>query len=141
MKLTLLEPEVKDYNPKENKMKEITAIIRPNKITKTKKVLETLGFPAMTAQRVLGRGKQEAIIGEVTMDIDKSKLLKKEGTMRYIPKRMITLLVPDQDVSLVVEALMRVNQTGQRGDGRVFVSPIEEAVRVRTGENGDKAII
>ncbi|MGV8143059.1 MAG: P-II family nitrogen regulator [Methanothermobacter sp.] len=122
-------------------MKEITAIIRPNKITKTKKVLETLGFPAMTAQRVLGRGKQEAIIGEVTMDIDKSKLLKKEGTMRYIPKRMITLLVPDQDVSLVVEALMRVNQTGQRGDGRVFVSPIEEAVRVRTGENGDKAII
>ena len=121
-------------------MKEITAIIRPNKITKTKKVLETLGFPAMTAQRVLGRGKQEAIIGEVTMDIDKSRLLKKEGTMRYIPKRMLTLLVPDQEVSLVVEAIMRVNQTGQKGDGRVFVSPIEEAIRVRTGENGDKAI-
>ncbi|MBI4814035.1 MAG: P-II family nitrogen regulator [Methanobacterium sp.] len=121
-------------------MKEITAIIRPNKINKTKKVLDTLGFPAMTAQRVLGRGKQKAIIGEVTMDIDKTKLHEKEGTMRYIPKRMLTLLVPDQDVSLVVEAIMRVNQTGQKGDGRIFVSPIEEAIRVRTGENGDKAI-
>lgn len=121
-------------------MKEIIAIIRPNKINKTKKVLETLGFPAMTAQRVLGRGKQEAIIREVTMDIDKTELLKTEGTMRYIPKRMLTLLVPDQDVSLVVESIMKVNQTGHRGDGRVFVSPIDQAIRVRTGENGDKAL-
>ncbi|BDZ67479.1 P-II family nitrogen regulator [Methanobacterium ferruginis] len=122
-------------------MKEITAIIRPNKINKTKKVLDTLGFPAMTAQRVLGRGKQKAIIGEVTMDIDTTKLHEKEGTMRYIPKRMLTLLVPDQDVQLVVEAIMRVNQTGQKGDGRIFVSPLEETIRVRTGEKGDKAII
>jgi nitrogen regulatory protein PII 2 len=121
-------------------MKEITAIIRPNKISATKEVLDVLGFPSMTALRVLGRGKQKAIIGEVTMDIDKTKLREKEGTMRYIPKRMITLLVPDQDVSLVVEAIMRVNQTGQKGDGRIFVSPIDEAIRVRTGENGDKAI-
>ena len=121
-------------------MKEITAIIRPNKINTTKKVLDTLGFPAMTAQRALGRGKQKAIIGEVTMDIDRTKLHEREGTMRYIPKRMLTILVPDQDVSLVVEAIMRVNQTGQKGDGRIFVSPIEEAIRVRTGEKGDKAI-
>jgi len=121
-------------------MKEITAIIRPNKINKTKKVLETLGFPAMTAQRVLGRGKQEAIIREVTMDIDKTKLLQTEGAMRYIPKRMLTLLVSDQDVSLVVESIMKVNQTGHKGDGRIFVSPLEEAIRVRTGEDGDKAI-
>jgi len=121
-------------------MKEITAIIRPNKINITKKVLDTLGFPAMTAQRVMGRGKQKAIIGEITMDIDRTKLHEKEGTMRYIPKRMLTILVPDQDVSLVVEAIMRINQTGQKGDGRIFVSPIEEAIRVRTGEKGDKAI-
>ena len=60
--------------------------------------------------------------------------------MPYIPKRMLTILIPDQDVSLVVEAIMRVNQTGQKGDGRIFVSPIDEAIRVRTGENGDKAI-
>ncbi|MDO5835762.1 MAG: P-II family nitrogen regulator [Methanobacterium sp.] len=122
-------------------MKEITAIIRPNKINTTKMVLNTLGFPAMTAQRVLGRGKQKAILGEVTMAIDKTKLRDKQGTMPYIPKRMLTILVPDEDVSLVVEAIMRVNQTGQKGDGKIFVSPIDEAIRVRTGESGDKAII
>ncbi|MDI6644564.1 MAG: P-II family nitrogen regulator [Methanobacteriaceae archaeon] len=121
-------------------MKEITAIIRPNKMTATKDVLTALGFPAMTAHRVMGRGKQKAIIGEVSFEIQKKELLKEEGTMRYIPKRLISLIVEDEDVSLVVEAIMRVNQTGNIGDGKIFVSPIEEAVRVRTQEQGVKAI-
>ena len=122
-------------------MKEIIAIIRPNKMTQTKDVLNALGFPAMTAQRVMGRGKQKAIIGEVSFDIQNEALLKEEGTMRYIPKRLISLIVPDEDVSLIVEAIMRVNQTGQNGDGKLFVCPIDEAVRVRTNERGTKALI
>lgn len=122
-------------------MKEIVAIIRPNKMTQTKEVLSALGFPAMTAHRVMGRGRQKAIIGEISFDIQKPELLKEEGTMRYIPKRLISLVVPDEDVSLVVEAIMRVNQTGQIGDGKLFVCPIEEAVRVRTKERGEDAII
>lgn len=122
-------------------MKEIIAIIRPNKMTQTKDVLNALGFPAMTAQRVMGRGKQKAIIGEVSFDIQNETLLKEEGTMRYIPKRLISLIVPDEDVSLIVEAIMRVNQTGQNGDGKLFVCPIDEAVRVRTNERGTKALI
>ncbi|AUB55097.1 nitrogen fixation protein NifHD [Methanobacterium subterraneum] len=122
-------------------MKEIIAIIRPNKMTQTKDVLNALGFPAMTAQRVMGRGKQKAIIGEVSLDIQNETLLKEEGTMRYIPKRLISLIVPDEDVSLIVEAIMRVNQTGQNGDGKLFVCPLDEAVRVRTNERGTKALI
>ncbi len=122
------------------KIKEIIAIIRPNKMTDTKEVLNALGFPAMTANRVMGRGKQKAIIGEVSFEIQKKELLNEEGTMRYIPKRLLSLIVDDEDASLVVEAIMRVNQTGNRGDGKIFVSPVEEAVRVRTKENGIEAI-
>ena len=121
-------------------MKEIMAIIRPKKVTKTKEVLDSLGFPAMNAIRVMGRGKQRAILNEISFEINEPELLNMEGSMRYIPKRMLSLVVPDEDVSLVVEAIMKVNHTGQIGDGKVFVCPIEEALRVRTMENGDEAI-
>ena len=121
-------------------MKEIMAIIRPKKVTKTKEVLDSLGFPAMNAVRVLGRGKQKAILNEINFEINEPKLFEMEGSMRYIPKRMVSLVVPDEDVSLVVEAIMKVNHTGQIGDGKIFVSPIEEALRVRTMEKGDESI-
>ena len=122
-------------------MKEIIAIIRPNKIGKTKDVLNSLGFPSMTANRVMGRGRQKAILNEVTVEIKEPSLLKEEGNMKYIPKRLITLVVPDEDASLVVEAIMKVNHTGQIGDGKIFVCPIEGAIRVRTKETGEEAIL
>lgn len=121
-------------------MKEIMAIIRPKKVSRTKEVLDSLGFPAMNAIRVMGRGKQKAILNEVSFEISEPELLEMEGSMSYIPKRMISLVVPDDDVSLVVEAIMKVNHTGQIGDGKVFVCPIEEAIRVRTKEKGNEAI-
>ena len=121
-------------------MKEIMAIIRPKMVSRTKEVLDSLGFPAMNAVRVMGRGKQRAILNEVSFEINEPDLLKVEGSMRYIPKRMISLVVPDEDVSLVVEAIMKVNKTGQIGDGKVFVCPIEQALRIRTMEKGNKAI-
>jgi nitrogen regulatory protein PII 2 len=121
-------------------MKEITAIIRPKMVTRTKEVLDSLGFPAMNASRVMGRGKQRAILDEVNFEIDDQSLLEMEGAMKYIPKRMISLVVPDEEVALVVQAIIKVNHTGQIGDGKVFVSPIEEAFRVRTSEQGDSAI-
>jgi nitrogen regulatory protein PII 2 len=121
-------------------MKEIMAIIRPKKVSRTKEVLDSLGFPAMNAIRVMGRGKQKAILNEVSFEISEPELLEMEGSMSYIPKRMISLVVPDDDASLVVEAIMKVNHTGQIGDGKVFVCPIEEAIRVRTKEKGNEAI-
>ncbi|AXV37850.1 MAG: P-II family nitrogen regulator [Methanobacteriaceae archaeon] len=122
-------------------MKEIIAIIRPKMMIKTKEVLDSLGFPAMTAQRVMGRGKQKAIIQEVSFDIEKTELLEEEGSMRYIPKRMITLVVPDEDFNLVVETIMKINCTGKIGDGKIFVCPLDEAIRVRTEERGQKALV
>lgn len=122
-------------------MKEIIAIIRPNKITRTKEVLDALGFPSMTANAVFGRGKQKAIIGEVIFDIQNPELTEEEGSMRYIPKRIISLIVPDEDALLVVESIMKVNNTGQIGDGKIFVCPIDDAVRVRTKETGEEAIL
>ncbi len=122
-------------------MKEVIAIIRPNKMARTKDVLSSLGFPSMTANRVMGRGRQKAILNEVTFEIKEPTLLEEEGSMRYIPKRIISLIVPDKDASLVVEAIMKVNYTGQIGDGKIFVCPVEDAIRVRTKETGEEAIL
>ena len=121
-------------------MKEVMAIIRPKMVTKTKDGLDFLGFPAMNAVRVMGRGKQKAILNEIKLEINETNLTEADGAMRYIPKRMLSLVVPDEDVSLVVEAIMKINHTGQIGDGKIFVSPIDDALRVRTVETGDNAI-
>lgn len=120
-------------------MKEIVAIIRPNKMTRTKDVLATLGFPAMTAWRVLGRGKQKGLAGEVTFEV-RPDVLNQDRMMKYIPKRMISLVVEDEDVMLVVGAIIKVNRTGEIGDGRIFVCPVDDAVRIRTQERSASAI-
>ncbi len=123
-------------------MKEIIAIIRPNKMTATKKALDNLGFPGMTASAVLGRGKQRGISGEVRIDIRPELLAKeKSAGMKYIPKRMMSVVVGDDEVDKVVNVLIEVNQTSQIGDGRIFVCPIENAIRVRTREEGYEAIL
>ncbi|BCV20472.1 P-II family nitrogen regulator [Moorella sp. Hama-1] len=120
-------------------MKEIIAIVRPNKITPTKEALAVLGFPALTACKVLGRGKQKGILGEVTFNVS-PELQRQEGSMKYVPKRMISLVVADEDVPLVVAVLIKINRTGKVGDGRIFVCPVAEAVRIRTGERGQAAL-
>ncbi|SNX54941.1 P-II family nitrogen regulator [Thermoanaerobacterium sp. RBIITD] len=123
-------------------MKEVIAIIRSNKITATKEALDNIGFPGMTAAAVLGRGKQKGIAGEVSFSINPELLEKgKNAGMKYVPKRMISLVVNDDDVEEVVKTIIKVNQTGQTGDGKIFVCPIENVVRVRTRESGKKAIM
>jgi len=120
-------------------MKEIVAIIRPNKIEATKDALDALGFPGVTALQVIGRGRQRGIAAEVSCDLP-ARLLAKSGGMKYVPKRMLTLVVEDADVDPVVETIVRINQTAQVGDGKIFVSPVEDAIRLRTGETGSAAL-
>lgn len=137
-------------------MKEITAIIRRSKLDITKKVLTLLGYPAMTIQSVEGRGKQFGLIQEIDPQIETvaaagEKLIPTPATyalehslprsIQYVPKRMLSIVVPDEATEKVVEAIITVNRTGRYGDGRIFVSPIEEATRIRTGEKGDEAVI
>jgi nitrogen regulatory protein PII 2 len=123
-------------------MKEITAIIRPKKVGATKTALEQLGFPGLTAVAVLGRGRQRGIASEVNIDLSPELLSQgKSGGMKYIPKRMLTLVVTDDVVDCVLTAIVNINQTAQVGDGKIFVSDVDDALRVRTGERGEKAII
>jgi nitrogen regulatory protein PII 2 len=127
-------------------MKEVMAIIRMNKINKTKEALGVAGFPAVTCRKVFGRGKkkvnyeliQELLSGEELQSSTMAEVVS-EGH-RLIPKRLITLIVEDSDVKEVVDTIIEINKTGSQGDGKIFVLPITEAVRVRTGEKGSSAI-
>jgi nitrogen regulatory protein PII 2 len=126
-------------------MKEIIAIIRPKKIVPTKEALDKLGVPSVTATSVLGRGKQRGIATELNIDICPDVLAQGLMTgmkyMEYIPKRLLSIIVPDEDVDMIVETIITINQTGEIGDGRIFICPIDNAIRVRTDEQGDSAVL
>jgi nitrogen regulatory protein PII 2 len=124
-------------------MKEVIAIIRRHNLQETKAGLLGIGVSALTMVSVEGRGKQKGLPGwNYELDPGLMELDEKNTgvSMRFIPKRMITTVVEDEDVPKVVETIIRTNQTGHIGDGKIFVCPVEDAVRVRTGENGEQAI-
>ncbi len=140
-------------------MKEITAIIRRDKVHLTKAALADLGQPSVSIQTVEGRGKQRGDVACSLLDMDEDgrtcnttvvplKPTPSEYALEhylpkvvlYVPKRMLTIVVEDSAVAAVVAAVVSVNQTGAPGDGKIFVSPIEEATRIRTGEIGAEAV-
>ena len=116
-------------------MKEVVAIIRMNKMEETKNALDIVGVPAFTAYKVMGRGKQRGLEIVYPSDLDEPK-----GSVKFLPKRMITVVVEDEFVPAVVAVITRINRSGSVGDGRIFVIPIEESVRIRTGERGSEAV-
>lgn len=120
-------------------MKEITAIIRMNKVQKTKDILLECGFPSFTVRRVMGRGKQKGLCFEFNPPLPEPEK-EAETCIRFIPKRMFTIVVDDENVNEVVQRIIEVNQTGNPGDGKIFVSNISEAYRIRTGESGDATV-
>ncbi|MDR2755551.1 MAG: P-II family nitrogen regulator [Planctomycetaceae bacterium] len=122
-------------------MKEIIAMIRPKMMAKTKDVLEKAGILSITALPVLGRGKQQGIANEVDIEYRPKILEQKNQRMKYIPKRMISIVVKNDEVDTVIKSLVEVNRTGQIGDGKIFVCPIDEVLRIRTGEIGEAAIL
>lgn len=123
-------------------MKEIIAIIRPRMIGDTKEALVKLGFLSVTAIPVLGRGKQKGIVEEVNVEMRPEAIAQgKSRGMKYIPKRQLTLVVKDSDVDAVAKTIININQTAQIGDGKIFVCPVDDAVRIRTDETGENAIL
>ncbi|NOQ33580.1 MAG: nitrogen fixation protein NifHD [Methanosarcinales archaeon] len=118
-------------------MKEVIAVLRMNKIQLTKDALAGAGYTCLTANLVYGRGKQKGLylnpLGNIAPD-------DRKAAIRFLPKRMLTLVVDDASVSPVVELIMQTNRTGMIGDGRIFVCPMTDAVRVRTGERGNDAL-
>jgi nitrogen regulatory protein PII 2 len=125
-------------------MKEIIVIIRPKKIGPTKEALEELGIPSVTAIPVLGRGKQRGIAGELGISIRPDVLAESRSAgmkeMKYIPKRLLSIVACDEDVDTIVETIIKVNKTEQIGDGRIFICPVDDVIRIRTDEHGESAI-
>ncbi|EFK11121.1 nitrogen regulatory protein P-II [delta proteobacterium NaphS2] len=120
-------------------MKEIMAIIRMNMINQTKRALADAGISSMTAKEALGRGK-----GLVDIKLLKGaeqgyeEAISQLGqSQRLIPKRLLMLVVKEKYVKKTVKTIIKVNQTGKPGDGKIFVMPISDSVSVRTGESGD----
>jgi nitrogen regulatory protein PII 2 len=117
-------------------MKEILAVLRPRKDRETKLALEKLGIFTCTTRRVYGRGRQRGL----RYTVDPAALPAERVSMQYLPKKMLYIVVEDHQVSPAVRAMMKVNRTGQFGDGKIFVMDCGDAVRVRTGEKGGKAL-
>ena len=112
-------------------MKKIEAIIREEKLDAVKEALEQNGYLGMTVSEVSGRGRQGGLslqwrVGEYKVDL--------------LPKLKVEVVVLDEDVARILNAITRVARTGQIGDGKLFVLPVENAVRVRTGDEGDNAV-
>ncbi|MFP3042697.1 P-II family nitrogen regulator [Treponema primitia] len=121
-------------------MKEVMAIIRMNMMNKTKLALVDAGISSFYAKECLGRGKGTVELphylggGEEQYE----SMIDELGIVgRIIPKRMINVIVPDKLVKTVVNTIIGINKTGRSGDGKIFVMPVEETWRVRTGESGD----
>ena len=112
-------------------MKLITAIIKPFKLDDVREALSDLGVSGVTVTEVKGFGRQKG----------HTELYRgAEYVVDFLPKAKIEVAVADQLVSQAVEAITRVANTGKIGDGKIFVTNLEQVVRIRTGETGDEAL-
>ena len=123
-------------------MKEVIAIVRMNMMNQTKKALTEAGVAAFFAHEANGRGvgfiNTHILAGAEDGYEEAASILGEKG--KLYPKRVVTIVVEDDVVDSVVEAIISVNKTGKPGDGKIFVLPLKDAVRVRTGETGARSI-
>ena len=113
-------------------MKKIEAIVRPERLNDVKQALDDLGIRGMNFIQVTGRGAQRGLVhqgrGGETVTVD------------MLPKVKLEVVVSDDEVEAVIAAVVEAARTGNIGDGKIFVLPVAEAIRVRTGERGDPAV-
>ena len=112
-------------------MKKVEAIIKPFKLDEVKQALSEIGVAGLTATEVKGFGRQKG----------HTELYRgAEYVVDFLPKVKVEVVVSDAVVSKVVEAIERAAKTGRIGDGKIFVVPIDEVIRIRTGERGEEAL-
>jgi nitrogen regulatory protein P-II 1 len=112
-------------------MKKIEAIIKPFKLDEVKEALQEVGVQGLTVIEAKGFGRQKG----------HTELYRgAEYVVDFLPKVMITIVVEDNLVERVIEAIVNAARTGRIGDGKIFVTPVEQAIRIRTGEKGNLAI-
>jgi nitrogen regulatory protein PII 2 len=123
-------------------MKEIMAIVRINMMNRTKKALADAGVSSITARDALGRGKGlvDLTLLEGAEKGYEEAVAQLGQSQRLIPKRIFFMVVPDKLVNKAVKTIIQVNRTGKSGDGKIFVMPVADTVRVRTGESGDEVL-
>jgi nitrogen regulatory protein P-II 1/nitrogen regulatory protein P-II 2 len=112
-------------------MKMITALVRPSKVDAIKTALVAIEVIGMTVTDSRGFGRQK---GQV------ERYRGTEFTVEFLPKSKLIVTVPDEKVSQAVEAIANAARTGEIGDGKIFVSPVEQVIRIRTGESGEAAL-
>ncbi len=112
-------------------MKKIEAIIKPFKLEEVKDALSELGIEGMTVSEVKGFGRQKG-----HTEIYRGS----EYTVDFLPKIKLEVVLPDSRLETAIEAIVKAAKTGKIGDGKIFVSNVEDAVRIRTEEKGDTAV-
>src|SRR4051812_9345560 len=112
-------------------MKKIEAIIKPFKLEEVKEALASIGVEGMTVSEVKGFGRQKG-----HTEIYRGS----EYTVDFLPKVKLEIVLADNLVTPAVEAIVKAAKTGKIGDGKVFVSPVEDALRIRTEERGERAV-
>jgi nitrogen regulatory protein P-II 1 len=112
-------------------MKKIEAIIRPSALQRLLEAIKIVGYSGITVMEVQGHGKQRGI----------TESYRGQKIESLLSKILIYVVVRDKDVSKIIKAICQAIRTGEIGDGKIFVSPVVTAVRVRTGEKGEKALL
>ena len=112
-------------------MKKVEAIIRPEKLEPVRAALGEMNICGMTVSEVSGRGKQRGIALQWRAG---------EYRVEFLPKVKIEVVVLDEDLGRALNTIVSTARTGERGDGKIFVLPIENAIRIRSGDEGDNAI-
>jgi nitrogen regulatory protein P-II 1 len=111
-------------------MKKIEAILRPSALRSVLDALKNAGYPGVTVTEVQGHGKQKGI----------TESYRGQTVEGLLPKLVITVVVSDAKVKKTVSEIVASARTGEIGDGKIFVSPVANAIRIRTGEKGEKAL-
>ncbi|MDD4651167.1 MAG: P-II family nitrogen regulator [Methanothrix sp.] len=112
-------------------MKMIQAIIRPSKVEEVKNVLDQAGYVSLTSIEVKGRGRQKGIT---------QMWRGEEYKVDMLPKVKVEIVVPDEKEDEAIELIRKAAYTGNIGDGKIFVLPVEKTIRIRTGETNGKAL-
>ena len=112
-------------------MKKIEAIIRPEKLDEVRKAIEAVGYPGLTITEAEGHGKQKGVVQQWRGETYR---------VEFLPKVKLELVVGDADVDRIVQAIIKAAKTGNVGDGKIFVSEVRDAIKIRTGERGEGAL-
>lgn len=112
-------------------MKEIKAVIRPEKLSDVLNALEKVGYSGIMVSEVEGHGIQKGITHQWRGE---------KYTLDLIPKKLITIVAKDKDVDVIKNAIIKVARVGEVGDGKIFITNVDEVIRIRTGDINDAAL-